>query len=180
MVWRKCRIKDIHEGSAPGEVRTLGTIVGRYDGDGYAAVTLDDGSDTIRAKFFKDDVKRLEGVKVGDIVDVFGIVKEYQGEKYLMPSMMRQVGPDFEVMRGLELVARGREKGEGPEEGGADEAIKGKIREMLQREDSGDGVRYETINSQLGIDRAKLEASLAELLDDGEVYEPTYGKYKLI
>jgi len=93
-------------GEEIARARILATIVAKFvaeDGN-YAAVTLDDGSDTMRAKTFKT-VKPLDTVEIGDIVDVIGKLREYNGEKYLMPEVVSKVtDPNVEVMRRLEMV----------------------------------------------------------------------------
>jgi len=120
---RKVRIWDVvngefvkREGFDPSFVRTrqgeevsrariLGTIVSKFlaeDGN-YASVTIDDGSDTIRLKVFKT-TKPLGDCKVGDIVDVVGKVREYEGETYVIPEIVRKADPNFELLRRLELL----------------------------------------------------------------------------
>jgi RPA family protein len=93
-------------GEEISRARLMGTVVAKFvaeDGN-YAAITLDDGSDTIRVKIFKT-VKPLDTVTVGDIVDVIGKVREYQGEVYVMPEVVGKVSdPNFEIMRRLELA----------------------------------------------------------------------------
>ncbi|MFH1237689.1 MAG: OB-fold nucleic acid binding domain-containing protein [Candidatus Aenigmatarchaeota archaeon] len=93
-------------GEEVARARVLATIVAKFvaeDGN-YAAVTLDDGSDTIRAKTFKT-IKPLDTVEIGDIVDVIGKLREYNGEKYMMPEVVSKVtDPNVEVMRRLEMV----------------------------------------------------------------------------
>ena len=39
----------------------------------------------------------------GDLVDVFGKVKEYNGEIYVMPEIIRKIDPNVETLRLLEL-----------------------------------------------------------------------------
>lgn len=84
--------------------RILGTVVDRYinDDESYGALTIDDGSATIRAKFFQD-LDIMEGVEEGDVVEVMGKVKQYDGEIYINPELVVSRGPTYELMRALEL-----------------------------------------------------------------------------
>ncbi len=85
-------------------IRVLGLIVDKFvsqDGN-YGSVTLDDGSDTLRCKVFVN-IKMLEGFKAGDLVDVTGKVREYNGEVYIAPEIIRAVPSNFETLRVLEL-----------------------------------------------------------------------------
>jgi hypothetical protein len=73
------------------------------DGGKFAAVTIDDGTDTIRAKVF-NAVSMFESVGVGDIVDVIARVKEYNGEIYVTPEIIRKIDdPNVELLRKLEI-----------------------------------------------------------------------------
>ncbi len=85
--------------------RVLGTVVDRYvnDDESYGALTLDDGSATLRAKFFQD-LEMMDGVGEGDIVEVIGKVKEYDGERYITPELVVHREPTMELVRALELA----------------------------------------------------------------------------
>ncbi len=85
-------------------VRLLVTIVDKFlsESGRYAAMTLDDGTDTIRAKAF-NAVAVFDPFSMGDIVDFIGKLREYQGEIYLVPEIIRRVDPNWELLRELEL-----------------------------------------------------------------------------
>jgi len=93
-------------GEEVSRARVLGTIVSKFtaeDGN-YASVTVDDGTDTIRLKVFKT-VKPLDSFEIGDVVDVVGKIREYEGEIYIIPEFVRKVEhPNFELLRRLEIV----------------------------------------------------------------------------
>lgn len=96
----------IASGEEISRTRIMGTVVARFvaDDGNYAAVTIDDGSDTIRLKTFKT-TKPLDSLNVGDIVDAIGKIREYEGEKYIIPEVVRKISdPNFEILRRLELV----------------------------------------------------------------------------
>ncbi len=86
-------------------IRLVGLVVDKYVSEegNYAAITLDDESDTIRCKAFMN-MKIFDSVNAGDLVDVVGKVREYNGEIYLMPEIIRKVDPNFEVLRMLEIA----------------------------------------------------------------------------
>jgi len=86
-------------------VRVLATVVDKFlsESGRYAAMTLDDGTDTIRAKAF-NAVSMFEPFAMGDLVDSIGKLREYQGEIYLMPEIMRKIDdPNYELLRELEI-----------------------------------------------------------------------------
>jgi RPA family protein len=120
-------------GEQVSRARVLGTVVARFvaeDGK-YAAVTLDDGSDTIRLKVFKT-TKPLDALNVGDIVDVIGKIREYEGERYIIPEVAKRVDdPNYEILRRLELVYKERGIGKARE---FIEKNKGRDPEELKKE----------------------------------------------
>lgn len=94
-------------------VRILGLVVDKFvseDGN-YATITLDDGSETMRAKAFIN-IKIFDPVVKGQLVDLFGKLREYEGEIYIMPEIIRQVEPNFETLRKLELKKISKEQEE--------------------------------------------------------------------
>lgn len=85
-------------------VRLLATIVDKFlsESGRFASITMDDGSDTIRAKAF-NAVAVFDPLSAGDIVDFVGKVREYQGEIYLVPEIIRKIDPNWELLRELEI-----------------------------------------------------------------------------
>lgn len=203
MVANKAWIKDLKNG-IEGEVRALGKVSDRYSGEKYASVTIFDCSGDIRVKVFGDAIRLLEGVEDGDVVDVFGVVKEYQNEKYVLANIVRKVDDGYLALREAELGGEevsgggagektGREvetdaKAKADAEVKADSKVKAEEEEdpkpeiirIIREGDTGDGVSYETISSSISIDNEKLQEAIGELMASGELYEPKYGRYKLI
>jgi len=88
------------------KVRVMATVVSKFisnDGN-YSTLTLDDGTDTIRVKGWREDARTIDTFEVGDIIDVIASVREYDGEIYLSPLAMTKVeDPNFEPLRELEI-----------------------------------------------------------------------------
>jgi RPA family protein len=91
------------DGQRLARVRLLATIVDKFVSEDkkFSSITLDDGSDTIRAKAFNSLI--LEQVAIGDIVDVIGRVRQYNEELYIVPEVLWKVGPEWEMLRELEI-----------------------------------------------------------------------------
>jgi len=188
------------------------------------SVILDDGTDTIPARFFGENFSISDSIKVGDILTVLGDVREIEGERCILPYIARAVeNPNFELLRELELRAIEKECTEQkrlfdeirkavPENEFASEARKAGISEeavsaMLEYDsaarnnapvveeklvdlresvmqkigelDSGSGTPYEKIVEAFNThDPTEVERALGELLNSGELYEPTAGIYK--
>jgi len=103
---RKLRIKDIIMGrlesdngsrntlitnlGESNEIRVCGTIVNTFvsDDENYGNLILDDGSESIQIKFWRNDVNTVKKYNVGDFSDVIAGVREYNDERYLQPIQL--------------------------------------------------------------------------------------------
>ncbi len=94
-------------------VNILGLIVDKYisPDEKYATITIDDATDTMRCKSFVN-VKIFDGLTQGELINVIGKLREYNGEIYVMPEIIRKVPANFETLRMLELVKIYKEQNE--------------------------------------------------------------------
>ena len=85
-------------------VRILGLVVDRFESeDGkYATMTIDDGTETMRCKAFVN-IKMFDVTEKGSLADITGKIREYNGEIYVAPEIVRKVPADWESLRALEL-----------------------------------------------------------------------------
>jgi RPA family protein len=93
------------DGMKLSRVRILATIVDKYTAESgkFASITLDDFSSTIRAKAF-NNISIFDGYEIGDIVDVIGKIREYNGEIYLhIENIIKIDDPNWEILRDLEI-----------------------------------------------------------------------------
>jgi len=178
--------------------RIMATVVSRHVGEEqrFAFLTLDDATDTISARAFREEVEVVKDFKPGDIVDVIGKVREYQGEKYVnIESITKIDEPNWELVRKLEILrhdnesgkkrgqrgAQSEEKFEGAVEGDVvSDDSKTLILGLIDKLDKGDGVRYLILVDESGLDDEKLEEILNELLGEGEIYEPKIGRFRKV
>ncbi len=87
-------------------VNIIATVVGKYisEDKNYAVITLDDSTDTIRVKGFGPDVKKIEKVDFGDLINIVGKIKEYNDERYLTPEIIVKVkNKNWLIVRALEI-----------------------------------------------------------------------------
>lgn len=85
-------------------IRIIGLIVDKWTAEdgSRATMTIDDGSDTLRCKVFVN-VGLFDGLNAGDLVDVIGKLREYNGEIYTMPEIVRKAPANWEALRSVEL-----------------------------------------------------------------------------
>ncbi len=94
-------------GKQISRVNIIATVTDIYvnEDSSYASVTVDDNSGVIRIKSFKEDTQILAPLKGGDNVMIVGRVRDYQGEIYLSPEIVKkQDNLNWEVARKFELL----------------------------------------------------------------------------
>jgi len=98
------------EGRRISRARTVATVVDRFvnDDETYGSLTLDDGNDTLQVKFF-NELELMEDFETGDILEVVGKVREYQGQIYLDGEILTRVNPEKELLHQLRLEKRKEE-----------------------------------------------------------------------
>jgi hypothetical protein len=185
-------------------VNLVGTVVGRYDkGGSYSALTIDDGSGGMRVKLWNENVKVIEKVKLGDVVNVIGMLRQgMNNEIFVAPEIVRNVDANVEIMRKIEMV---KELGLWSKESlvmPQIEMIKPIEVQMMVREErisndfvpkiigsirqsildcikGSNGRTFDEVHRSLGCGEEDLDNSLQELLNEGEVYE-VKGVYRVL
>jgi RPA family protein len=94
-------------GEKISRVSLIASITEKFlsDDGSYSSITIDDGSEAIRVKAFKESVSLFTNVAVGDLVSVIGKVKEYNGEIYINGEVVKKnTDPNMENLRKLEIL----------------------------------------------------------------------------
>ena len=92
------------EGRKISRARTIATVVDRFtnDDETYGSITLDGGNDTLQVKFF-NELELMEDFETGDVLEVVGKAREYQGQIYLDGEILNRVKPEKELLHQLRL-----------------------------------------------------------------------------
>ena len=182
--WQE-KFLEMPNGENISRARVMATVVAKFlseDGK-YSSLTLDDSTGNIRAKNW-DNIKLFESVQNGDVIDLIGKIKFYNGEVYLVPEILRKVtDTNFEALRQLELV-----KKYGPADSSKTEKIaespmnKIDVRKHILKiiEESKDGISYPEILEKVNGSRAEIEQIIDDLLLGGLCYESSPGVIKKI
>ena len=189
-------------------VNVIASIVGKYltDDQNYCAITLDDGSETIRVKNFGAEVGIIKELNVGDIVRIIGKVKEYNEEKYIAGEISKVLNPNWLIVNEIELSDQKQTETDtsttdsinkvietktnsseneeiisiSSESSDSESSIKQKILQYLKNNDNGTGVIMDQIMTSLDVSSEEVKDSLYELLKVGEIYEPKKGILKIL
>lgn len=90
----------------------MGTVVDKFirEDQNYATLRIDDGSETVSLRAWQETAKELDRFNLGEIIDIVGRVREFNGEIYLIPELLLCVeNPNWELVRELEIIAMRRE-----------------------------------------------------------------------
>jgi RPA family protein len=171
-------------------VNLIGSVVFVFkaEDNGYRSLSLDDGSGVIRLKAWRDDVKLLEEVNVGDNILVVGRARKYENEAYVTPEVVKKISdPNWEIVRKLELL---KELGkfneveangvEIKEEETPKENVDGSRQNVLSVIEKSDGVNVDELKEKSGLGEEEIEKILNDLLKEGEIYESRAGVYMVI
>ena len=170
-------------GEQVSRARVMGTIVGKFvaEDEAFASITLDDGTDTMRAKTFKQ-VQPLDTVNQGELVDVIGKVREWNGEVYMIPEVVLKVDdPNIELLRRLEIAEKLQAMGAHPAAAPAAAAPDGLREDVLKLiSTEPEGISYDALLKKIEKPEPAVEKVINNLLGEGVCYEPTPGKIKKI
>lgn len=169
----------------PLRVNIVGTIVQSFvsNDKNYGFLIIDDGTETMRIKCWSESVPMMAKAKVGDIVRVIGEVKEYEGEVYISPEILKRLAdPNWEIVQKLEILKQDRIPQQQVEQElpnpAEHENEKTKILEIIKAH--AEGIAAEEIAALLKLSDEKCIELIAELMNEGEIFEPKPRQFKLL
>jgi hypothetical protein len=84
-------------------VALVGLIIDQYSGEGFASITIDDGTETIRAKAWGGEAASLDKVQTNILALIIGKIREYEGELYVVPEIVRELDdPNYLIVHKME------------------------------------------------------------------------------
>lgn len=93
-------------GEKISRTKIVGTIVDKFmsDDGNYSSVTIDDETDAIRTKAFKEDADFFDEFEIGDHVMLVGKVREYNDENYIIPEILKKVNHNYASYHKLKIL----------------------------------------------------------------------------
>ena len=166
-------------GKKVSRVRILGTVVNKFISEkgSFANMTIDDSTETINVRAFKENIKNIEALQLGDIVDILGEMNEYQGEVYVLLRTQRKVDINWELLRRIELNSTEPEASKEVQIEDLENLVLKKMAEL----EKGDGVNLEAlINDLKNLDENVVLKAVHNLMHKGDMFEPKKGIIKLV
>jgi RPA family protein len=90
------------------KTRILGTVVTKYISNNtnkaFAIFNIDDSTETISCRLW-NNLELINDIELGDIVDVMGLIREYNGDIYIVPDFIKKIEDhNLETLRRLEII----------------------------------------------------------------------------
>lgn len=180
-------------------VNIIATVIDKQTNEEgtFSTITLDDSTETIRAKTWKEDIKKFETINIGEPAMLIGKVRFYGNELFIIPEIIKKQEPEWLLVRKKELekeYEKPEEKQitqeqpkevEKPQEimeeevvGETTETARQKILEIIEKET--EGIQISQIIQKSGQKEETAEKIIDELLKEGEVFQPRTGFLKVI
>ncbi|ABO34833.1 conserved hypothetical protein [Methanococcus maripaludis C5] len=182
----------ILDGKRIHRVRLLGNV---SNVDKSNIVSFDLGGISV-----KDFENKSLDVEENDFLDIIGRIGEYNGERYValeVYSKKNENKDKWTELRNLEIektrnyvkdeetIIYNRDEmsselsveSEALEDLYGDLDIKDKVLDTIREND---GITYEDLIDNLGLEDVELDNVLSELKEDGEIYEPNPGSYRIL
>lgn len=159
-------------------VNVIANVVEKFVNDGekkYASVTVDDASGQIRLKSFGEDISILKEVSQGDTLQIIGLVREYNGELYLSPEIIKIVESKWNLVRKLEIQKRQRENPPPKEV-----SVKDMILEKIKNKDTSGGIEKEQIILELDVSPEIINSEISQMQENGMIYESRPGVFRYL
>jgi len=177
-------------------VNIIATIVDKQTNEEktFSTITLDDGTETIRAKTWREDINKLDEANIGDQVIVIGKVRIYSNELFIIPEIVKKQEPEWLLVRKQELekiYGTPEEKEVQKEETNQavieeessiepTETARQKILEIVEKETTQEGMQITQLIQKSGLKEEDAEKIIDELLKEGELFQPRTGFLKVI
>jgi len=161
-------------------VNLLANCVDKFVQEGekkFATLTVDDASGQLKLKAFGDDVEGLKSIVQGDTLQIIGNMREWNGEMYVIPEVVKKVDSRWLLVRKLEIQKRREDIP--AEEGGSNE-LKNSIMEKIKGAEAEGGIDRDVIVMDVEASPEAIEVEVKKLLEEGLVYEPRPGRLRYL
>ncbi|MEM2915848.1 MAG: OB-fold nucleic acid binding domain-containing protein [Candidatus Woesearchaeota archaeon] len=172
----------LKDNSIAARVNIIGVVVSASS-EGLPIITLDDGSGRINVRAFEPN-DTMSSLSVGDVVLVIGRPRQFAGEMYVLPEIVRRLSDlRWIEVRKLELTAiQDVAVPEAPQESISeetlDESFEGAVINAIRSLDAGNGAEIDAVIANVGF--ADAEKVIRLLLQKGDIFEVGPGRLKII
>jgi hypothetical protein len=152
-------------GQRISRIDLVGVIIDKFMSEegNYSSITIDDDSESIRVKAFKENVNIFNKLELGNLVLVIGKVREYSNEIYIIPDMVKKItNSNYEILHRIEVLKQILEQKKMIEE---IKKIKDKFSDLEEMK--------KHVEKEMGIDSDIIEGAI-EIMDTGKSDNENY------
>ena len=173
-------------------INIIATVINKFESNdkNYTSLLIDDGSDQIRIKTWRENVLLLNNFDKGDLILVIGKVKKFNEEIYVLPEIVKKVNPNYELFHKLELFKKyglpKKNKLELPRENLVVEEVRfvsqnltKEIVNYIEKYEEQGGITLDNLKKELNYDSNNVDEVVNELIKEGQVYAVN-NKYRLL
>lgn len=142
----------------------------------FASLTIDDASGQIRIKAFGEDIEPIKNIMQGDTLQVVGNIREWNGEIYIIPEIMKKIDTRWLLVRKLEIQ---NSKKDLPVEGKGTE-LKNKILDKIKLAEEQGGIDTDALVMNMESNPDAINSDIKKLLEEGLIYEPRPGRLRYL
>ena len=161
-------------------INILANCVDKYVQEGekqFASLTVDDASGQIKLKAFGEDIEPLKNILQGDTLQIIGNVREWNGELYMIPEVIKKVDPRWLLVRKLEIQNARKDM---PVDEGSDSGLKNGIMQKIKDAEPDGGIDIDKIIMDTEASPDAINVEIKKLLEEGLVYEPRPGRLRYL
>ncbi len=187
----------LQAGGQVSRIWIMGTVVQKAQDN--LSLVVDDGSGSVALRVFEDH-GLLFNMDVGGTILVIGKPREFGGERYVLPEIVRNVHTDWLKVHNKEISRRGKiaaplespipikkivgvaqsdaqENNSGQNENSGESPIE-LVCAFIRQHDSGNGVDVEEVIKSSGV--GDCEHLISQLLRSGGIFEIRPGRVKVL
>ncbi len=161
-------------------VNILANCVDKFVQEGeksFASLTIDDASGQLKLKVFGEDIDRVKNIMQGDTLQVVGNIREWNGEIYMIPEIVKKVDARWLLVRKLEIQNARKDL---PETAGGVNEVKNLILDKIKGAETDGGIDRETLVMDVEASPDVIEVEIKKLLEEGLIYEPRPGRLRYL
>jgi RPA family protein len=143
----------------------------------FATLTVDDASGQLKLKAFGDDIEPLKNIVQGDTLQIIGNVREWNGELYVLPEVVKKVDSRWLLVRKLEVQNARKDL---PDAEKGDSSLKDGIMVKIKEAESDGGIDVDTLIMDVEASPDAINGEIKKLLEEGLVYEPRPGRLRYL
>ena len=140
-------------------------------------MTVDDASGQLKLKAFGEDIEPLKEIMQGDTLQIIGNMREWNGELYMIPEVVKKVDPRWLLVRKLEIQNARKDI---PVSGSGDSDLKNSIMEKIKGAETEGGIDVDTIIMDTEASPDAINGEVKKLLEEGLIYEPRPGRLRYL